>query len=114
MAKKLYVGGLAWATTNDSLKQAFAQYGEVEDVQVITDKMTGKSRGFGFVTMVDDGAAEQAIQTLNGAELDGRNITVNEARPKSDRPMAPRGGSRGGFGGGYDRGGDRRDQRRSY
>lgn len=89
MAKKLYVGGLAWATNDDSLRQAFEQVGEVSSATVITDKMTGRSRGFGFVEMANDADAEKAVDTLNGKELDGRKITVNEARPME--PRAPRG-----------------------
>lgn len=89
MAKKLYVGGLAWATNDDSLRQAFEQAGEVSSATVITDKMTGRSRGFGFVEMANDADAEKAIDMLNGKELDGRKITVNEARPME--PRAPRG-----------------------
>jgi len=100
MAKKLYVGGLPYATTNEGLKDAFSKIGEVISANVIIDKMTGRSRGFGFVEMNDDDAMK-AVDAMNGTELEGRKIIVNEARPMGDRP--PR---RGGFGGG-DRG-DRR------
>ncbi|MBU3668408.1 MAG: RNA-binding protein [Candidatus Taylorbacteria bacterium] len=99
MAKKLYVGNLAWATTSDSLKAAFEQAGPVESATVMTDKMSGRSRGFGFVEVPDD-AADAAINMWNGKDLDGRAIVVNEARPMTDRPPRrdfDRGGDRGGF-----------------
>ncbi|RJQ28573.1 RNA-binding protein [Candidatus Parcubacteria bacterium] len=92
MAKKLYVGGLSYSTTQQSLQDAFAQAGTVTSATVITDKMTGRSRGFGFVEMTNDEEAEKAIEMWNGKELDGRRLTVNEAKPMGDRP--PR---RGGF-----------------
>ena len=109
MAKKLFIGGLAWATTDETLKNAFAQAGTVESASIITDRMSGRSKGFGFVEMATDEDAQKAIEMWNGKELDGRPVTVNEARPKEDRP--PRkfgggGGSRGGFGGGGSRGGN--------
>ncbi|OHA16956.1 MAG: hypothetical protein A3G52_01325 [Candidatus Taylorbacteria bacterium RIFCSPLOWO2_12_FULL_43_20] len=93
MAKKLYVGGLSYNTTQEGLKDAFSQSGQVVSANIIMDKMTGKSRGFGFVEM-EDADAENAINTWNGKELDGRTLTVNEARP-----MAPRGDrpQRGGY-----------------
>jgi len=93
MAKKLYVGGLSYSTTDGGLKDAFSQAGEVTSATVIMDKMTGRSRGFGFVEMTNDEDATKAIEMWNGKELDGRVIVVNEARPQGDRP--PR---RGGFG----------------
>jgi RNA recognition motif-containing protein len=93
MAKKLYVGGLSYSTTDGGLKDAFSQAGEVTSATVIMDKMTGRSRGFGFVEMTNDEDATKAIEMWNGKELDGRVIVVNEARPLGDRP--PR---RGGFG----------------
>lgn len=108
MATKLYVGGLSYNTTQDGLTQAFAQAGNVKEASVVTDKMTGRSRGFGFVEMDTEEAAQAAIELWNGKELDGRTITVNEARPREERPAGGRGGfggGRGGFGGG--RGGDR-------
>lgn len=95
MAKKLYIGGLSYNTTQDGLRDAFAQTGSVTSATIITDKMTGRSRGFGFVEMANDDEAEKAIETWNGKELDGRKLTVNEARPMEAR--APRGG--GGFSG---------------
>ena len=101
MATKLYVGGLSYNTTQDSLTQAFAQAGNVKEASVVTDKMTGRSRGFGFVEMDTEEAAQAAIELWNGKELDGRTITVNEARPREERPA----GGRGGFGGGGGRGG---------
>jgi RNA recognition motif-containing protein len=93
---KLYVGNLPFSTTQDSLEQLFSNYGEVQEVAIVTDRETGRSRGFAFVTMADD-AARQAIEALHGSELDGRSLTVNEARPREDRP---RGGGYGGGGGG--------------
>lgn len=103
MSKKLYVGGLPYSTTDDELRDAFAPHGEVESANVIMDKMSGRSRGFGFVEMDDDGA-QKAIEALDGSEMGGRNIKVNEARPREDRPRGG-GGGRGGFGGGGGRGG---------
>lgn len=101
MAKKLYVGGIAYATTNDGLKAAFEQCGAVVSATIIMDKMTGRSKGFGFVEMSNDAEADAAIAKWNGAELEGRKLTVNEARPME--PRAPRTGGFGGNGG--DRGG---------
>jgi RNA recognition motif-containing protein len=97
MPNKLFVGGLAWATDSDGLKNAFAEYGEVEEAKVITDRDTGRSRGFGFVTFSDDDAAKSAL-ALNGTELDGRTIRVDFATEKSGG--GGRGGGRGGYGGG--------------
>jgi cold-inducible RNA-binding protein len=86
MAKKLYVGNLSYNTTDASLKAAFAGLGEVESANVISDKMTGRSRGFGFVNMVNDAEALAAIEKMNGADVEGRKLTVNEAKPLSERP----------------------------
>ncbi len=86
MAKKLYVGNLSYNTTDASLKDAFSALGEIESANVISDKMTGRSRGFGFVNMVNDEEAITAIEKMNGAEVDGRKLTVNEAKPLSERP----------------------------
>jgi len=86
MAKKLYVGNLSYNTTDASLKDAFSAMGEVESASVISDKMTGRSRGFGFVSMVNDAEADAAIEKMNGADLEGRKLTVNEAKPLSERP----------------------------
>ena len=104
MAKKLYVGGLSYNTTEATLRDTFAAIGTVETATIIMDKMTNRSKGFGFVEMATEEEAKKAIETLNGKELDGRTLTVNEAKPME--PRAPRtgggfgGGSRGGFGGG--------------
>jgi len=91
---KLYVGNLSYSTTQDTLQAEFAAHGQVEEVAIITDRETGRPRGFAFVTMANDEEGRTAIETLNGREVDGRTITVNEARPKTDR------GGRGGGGGG--------------
>lgn len=85
MSKRLFVGSVAWATTNDSLKKHFEQVGAVEEANILTDKMSGRSRGFGFVTMANDADADAAVAKLNGSDLDGRKIVVSEARPKVDR-----------------------------
>ena len=90
MAKRLYVGGLPYSTTQDELKDAFSQAGAVESATVITDKMSGRSKGFGFVEMVNDGDAQKAIDLWNGKDFGGRKLTVNEARPMEAR--APRSG----------------------
>ena len=83
--KKLFVGSLPWATTSDDLKQLFAKYGSVLKADVLMDKMTGRSRGFGFVEMENDAEADKAIQELNESDLNGRKLVVNEARPREDR-----------------------------
>ncbi len=85
MAKKLYVGNLSWGTDDDSLRSAFAEAGSVLSAQVLKDRMTGRSRGFGFVEM-EDADAQKAIEMLDGKDLDGRNIRVNEAKPLAERP----------------------------
>ncbi len=100
MAKKLYIGGLSYSTTEQTLKDTFAQAGTVETATVILDRMSGRSKGFGFVEMSSDEEAKKAIEMFNGKELDGRSLTVNEARPMGERP-ARRGGGFGGRGGGY-------------
>ena len=105
MAKKLYVGGLSYDTTEDTLRETFSGAGTVESATIIKDKMSGRSKGFGFVEMSSDEEAQKAIEMFNGKELDGRSVTVNEARPMEARPRQggfDRGG-RGGFGGGRDR-----------
>src|ERR1700740_1077131 len=102
MAKKLYVGGLPYATTDTELKDAFAQAGTVTSAIIIMDRMTGRSKGFGFVEMSSDEEAQKAIEMMNGKEFGGRTLTVNEARPMEERP---RGGGGGGYRGGNDRGG---------
>ncbi len=99
MSKKLYVGNLAFGTTGDDLTTAFGQYGTVQSAQVVTDRDTGRSRGFAFVEMSD--GADQAIAKLNGAEFQGRTLTVNEARAREERPARQGGGGRersGGYG----------------
>jgi len=100
MGKKLFVGSLAWATDSSGLQTAFSRFGEIEEAIVISDRETGRSRGFGFVTFVDDSSVQTAISEMNGADLDGRPIVVNEAKEQ-----APRGGGGGGGGGGGYRGG---------
>jgi RNA recognition motif-containing protein len=93
MSKKLFVGSLSWNTTDEGLRQAFSRFGEMSEVKVITDRSTGRSRGFGFVTFVEDEDARKAIAEMNGAELDGRSINVDVAQEKE------RGGGGGGRGG---------------
>ncbi|MBI2901808.1 MAG: RNA-binding protein [Planctomycetes bacterium] len=100
----IYVGNLSYDATEDDLRKAFEAHGEVTSVSIIMDKMTGKSRGFGFVEMTDKNQAQAAINALNLQEIAGRAITVNEARPKTEGGGS-RGGSRGGFGGGGGGGG---------
>ena len=103
MAKKLYVGGLPYSTTEDQLKDAFGQAGSVDSASIIIDKMSGRSKGFGFVEMSSDAEAQAAIEMWNGKDFGGRTLTVNEARPMEERPRT--GGSGGGYRGGSDRGG---------
>ena len=102
MATKLFVGGLSYDTNDDTLREVFSQAGNVESAVVITDKMSGRSKGFGFVEMSSDEEAQKAIQMYNGQEIDGRKVTVNEARPQESRPRqgGGGGGARGGYGGG--------------
>jgi RNA recognition motif-containing protein len=101
MSKKLFVGGLSWDTNDAGLNSAFSTHGEVTEAKVITDRDTGRSRGFGFVTFSDASAADAAIDAMNGSQLDGRSLNVNVAEEKRDR------GGRGGGGGGGGGGGDR-------
>jgi len=96
MSKNIFCGSLAWGTTSEGLEQAFAEFGVVTSAKVISDRETGRSKGFGFVEMETGG--DEAIEALNGADLDGRQIVVNEARPREDRGGG--GGGRGGYGGG--------------
>lgn len=106
MGSKLYVGNLSYNTTSSDLEQLCSQHGTVQSAEVISDRDTGRSKGFGFVQMGSDDEAQAAIAALNGQQVDGRTLTVNEAKPREDRPRSGGGGgSRGGFGGG--RGGDR-------
>ncbi len=97
MAKKLYVGGLPYATTENALREYFSQAGNVESAMIISDKMTGRSKGFGFVEMSTDDEAQKAIEMFNGKDFEGRSLVVNEARPMEARP--PRSGGFGGSGG---------------
>ncbi|MDR2562828.1 MAG: RNA-binding protein [Prevotellaceae bacterium] len=111
--KNIFISNLSFKLNNEDLLEAFEAYGEVSSAKVVMDKYTGRSRGFGFVEMPDDEAAEKAISELNGRDLDGKTISVAEARPREERPRRPSGGG-GGYGdrrGGNDRrggGGDRR------
>ena len=100
MGKKLYVGNLAYGVTDSALEQMFAAHGAVQSAQVIMDRDTGRSKGFGFVEMGSDAEAQAAIAALNGVEKDGRTLTVNEARPKTEGGGGGGGRGRGGFGGG--------------
>ena len=98
MGKKLYVGNLTYGVTDATLEQMFAAHGTVESAQIIMDRETGRSKGFGFVEMKTEQEAQAAIAALNGQDRGGRALTVNEARPREER--GPRGGGRGGYGGG--------------
>ena len=101
----IYVGNLSYSVTEDDLKTAFAEFGEVESVKIITDKFSGQSKGFGFVEMPNKGEAQAALESLNGKDLKGRNLNVNEAKPRSgDRGGGGRGDG-GGYGGGRGGGG---------
>jgi RNA recognition motif-containing protein len=101
---KLYVGNLTFDTTDDDLRDLFTQYGKPTDVALVTDRETGRSRGFGFVTMGNAEEGNAAISALEGKDFQGRNLTVNEARPREDRPRGAGGGSGRSFGGDRDRG----------
>ncbi len=100
MAKRIYVGGLPYSASEEDVKSLFSSAGGVKEVTLVTDRYTGQARGFGFVEMNSDGEADSAISTLNGAQLGGRTLTVNEAKPREERP---RGFGGGGGGGGRDR-----------
>jgi RNA recognition motif-containing protein len=105
MGNKLYVGNLAYSVRDDSLQQAFAQFGTVTSAKVMMDRDTGRSKGFGFVEMSSDAEAQAAINGMNGQTIEGRAVVVNEARPREDRGFggggrSPYGGGRGGYGGG--------------
>ncbi len=110
---KLYVGGIPYRSTEDDLKKAFEEAGAVVSASIISDRMTGRSRGFGFVEMASEAEAQAAIDRWDGKDLDGRTLSVSFARPQGDRPPrreggfggGDRGNDRGGFGGGYGRGG---------
>ena len=101
--KKIFVGNFSFSTTESDLRQLFEPFGAIDSATVVTDRDTGRSRGFGFIEMPNDNEAETAINSLNGKEVAGRSLTVNEARPKTDRGP---GGGRGRFGGGGGRGRD--------
>ena len=103
MGKKIYVGNLAYGVSSSDLQQMFEAHGTVQSAQVIMDRDTGRSKGFGFVEMDSEQEAQAAIAALNGQQVDGRTLTVNEARPREDRGGG--GGGRGGYGGGGGRGG---------
>ena len=109
MSTKLFVGNLSYNTTENALHDAFSAHGTVVEANLMVDRMSGRPRGFAFVTMGTPEEAQKAIEAMNGASLDGRNLTVNIARPREDRPPRQGGGGGGGGGGGYrgDRGGDR-------
>jgi RNA recognition motif-containing protein len=120
MGSKIYVGNLPFSATSESLNEMFASFGNVDSSKIVTDRDTGRSKGFGFVEMSDSSEADAAIEKLNGADFGGRSLTVNEARPMEPRTGGfgggrggdrggDRGGRSGGFGGGRggDRGGDR-------
>ncbi len=116
MSTKLYVGNLSYNTTENQLQDLFSVHGTVTSVDLIMDKFSGRPRGFGFVTMDNKDAADAAVNALHGKNVDGRDLTVNEARPREDRPAGGGGGGgyrgdRGGSGGG-DRGGSRREYTR--
>ncbi|HSX16121.1 MAG TPA: RNA-binding protein [Candidatus Saccharimonadales bacterium] len=102
MATKLFVAGLSYALTDDALRALFAEYGTVDSAQIITDRDTNRSKGFGFVEFADDAAAQAAIAGLNGKDMDGRPLTVNIAKPREDRPQRSfNGGGNRGNGGGW-------------
>lgn len=106
-SNKLYVGGLPYSVTDSQLEELFTPHGTVESARVIADRMTGRSKGFGFVEMGSQAEAQEAINNLNGSQLEGRSLTVNEAKPK--QPRSDGGGGRGG-GGGYGGGGGGRNR----
>src|SRR3954470_15753593 len=110
MGKKLYVGNLSYSVDSSALEQLFSPHGTVESAQIINDRDTGRSKGFGFVEMANDDEATKAIAALNGQQHEGRALTVNEAKPREDRPRGGGGGGgggRGGYGGGGGGGGGR-------
>ena len=116
MGNKLYVGNLAYSVRDESLQQAFGQFGTVTSAKVMMDRETGRSKGFGFVEMGSDAEAQAAINGMNGQPIEGRAVVVNEARPREERPGGYGGGGRGGYGGGGGGGygggrGDRGDRR---
>jgi RNA recognition motif-containing protein len=110
MGKRLYVGNLSYQVDSSELEQMFSAHGSVQSAEVVSDRMTGRSKGFGFVEMGTDEEAQKAIAALNGQQNNGRALTVNEAKPREERPRGGGGGGGGGYGGGGGggRGGDRR------
>ena len=98
---KLYVGNLNFRCTEDDLRELFAPYGQIDDLIILNDRETGRSRGFGFITLADDDQAKQAMEQLNDQDFQGRNLVINEARPRTDRPGGGGYSSGGGGGGGY-------------
>lgn len=111
MGNKLYVGNLSFQTTEIALQDLFSQSGSVSEVLLMQDKFTGRSRGFAFVTMASDAEAQAAVEAFHGKEFDGRTLTVNEARPREERPQGRGFGGEGGGGGGRRFDGPRRDFR---
>ena len=107
MGKRLYVGNLSYEVDSSELEQMFSAHGSVQSAEVVSDRMTGRSKGFGFVEMGTDEEAQKAIAALNGQQNNGRALTVNEAKPREERPRGGGGGGGGGYGGGGGRGGDR-------
>jgi RNA recognition motif-containing protein len=107
VGNKLYVGNLAYSVRDESLHQAFSQFGTVTSAKVMMDRDTGRSKGFGFVEMGSDAEAQSAINGMNGQAIEGRAVVVNEARPREERPGGFGGGGRGGYGGGGGGGGGR-------
>ncbi len=98
--KNIYVGNIPFATTQEELEELFTPFGEIQSARIIMDRETGRSRGFAFVQMTNDADADQAIEALNETDFNGKNLRINEARPREDRPRSGSGGgSRGGFGG---------------
>ncbi len=105
MAKRIYVGGLPYSATEEDLENLFSASGTVKEATVVTDRYTGQAKGFGFVEMDNDADADAAINALNGTQMGGRTLTVNEAKPREERPRGGGGGGYGGGGGGGNRGG---------
>ena len=102
---KLFIGNIAYATSEETLREFFEEFGPLRSVKIATDRETGRSRGFGFIEIDDDAQARAAIETRNGQNLDGKQLVVNEARPREDRPRQGGGNRNRSFGGGGDRGG---------
>ena len=107
MSKRIYVGNLPFSATSQEVQDLFAQFGTVSEVHLVTDRQTGQPRGFGFVEIAEDEGAEEAIKNLNNKDFQGRNLKVNEARPRENRGGGGRGGGYGGGGGGYGGGSNR-------